>query len=192
VTVRFGAMEADVRLNGGSTEMPVEDCLRGLESNALVLAVQQFAQALYSARGQLAQRSLYLFRDARSAARVGTAAGEPVSTSSRSTTDSPYFLEGTSSLRQARHDGNRRVAGVGGRLRSRPSGWSPGRGLLATPHRVQAGGCCYVHVELVGAADGASAFAVRPSTPGRWSWLLCTDSEPASQIAQRVGARRWI
>ena len=42
-------MEADIRLDRGPAEMPIEDCLRGLEPNALVLAVQELAQALAAA-----------------------------------------------------------------------------------------------------------------------------------------------
>src|SRR5262249_22439150 len=91
--VLYAGAEADVRLDRRPAEMSVEDCLRGLEPNALVFAVQQFAQALHSARGQLTQRSLDLFRDARPAARIGTAAGEPVSARVAFHHDSP-ILEG--------------------------------------------------------------------------------------------------
>jgi adenylate cyclase len=79
MTVGVGVVEADGRLDRRTAEMPVEDCLRSLQPNALVVAVEQLAKALYSARRQLAQRSLDLLRDARPASRIGTAAGEPVS-----------------------------------------------------------------------------------------------------------------
>ena len=51
VAVGATATKADIRLNCRTAKMAIEDCLRGLESDALVLAVQQLAQALDSARG---------------------------------------------------------------------------------------------------------------------------------------------
>jgi hypothetical protein len=58
--------------------MAVKDCSGGFKLDALVRAVQQLAQALDRARGQLPQCSLDHFRNARPAARIGAATGQPV------------------------------------------------------------------------------------------------------------------
>src|SRR5258708_2597238 len=76
---RDSTMEADVRLDCRSAQMAVENCLRRLKLDALVLAVQQLAQTLHGARGQLAQRSLDHLGDSGPAARIGAAARQPVS-----------------------------------------------------------------------------------------------------------------
>ena len=73
------APHRDIGLDCRSAQMAVEDCLRRLELDALVIAVQQLAQALYSTRGQLAQRSLDHIWDAGPAARIGAATWQPVS-----------------------------------------------------------------------------------------------------------------
>ena len=48
------APHREVGLDCRPAQMPVENRLSRLKPDALVLAVQQFAQTLYSARGQLA------------------------------------------------------------------------------------------------------------------------------------------
>ena len=63
----------DIGVDCRSAQMPVEDCLRGLELDALVRAVQQLATPLYSARRQLSQRSFDCVLHAGPAARIGAA-----------------------------------------------------------------------------------------------------------------------
>jgi hypothetical protein len=91
--------------------MAIENCLRGLEPDALVLAVQQLAQAFYSARGQLTQGSPDLFRDARPAARIGTEAREPVSAFVAFHCGSPFLGNAQILLRQTKQDVNPAGAG---------------------------------------------------------------------------------
>ena len=74
------ASHGEIGLDCRSTQMPVEDCLRRLKPDALVLTIQELAQTLYSARGQLAQRSLDHIWDAGPATRIGAATWQPVAT----------------------------------------------------------------------------------------------------------------
>ena len=51
VIIRDTATKADVSLDCRTAEMAIENCLGGLKPDALVLAVQQLAEAHYGARG---------------------------------------------------------------------------------------------------------------------------------------------
>jgi hypothetical protein len=59
--------------------MAIEDRLRCFEPDALIVAVQQLAQALDRARRQLAQPGLDHLGDTGPAARIGATARQPVS-----------------------------------------------------------------------------------------------------------------
>src|SRR4029453_16068413 len=106
--VRGTATKTNVCLDCRTAKMAIENCLRGLKPDALVLAVQQLAQTLYSARRQFTQRSLDHLGHTRPATRIGAAAGEPVSALVAFHYGSPLFLKGQNILREARHDWNAR------------------------------------------------------------------------------------
>ena len=121
VIVRGIGIEVDVGLNCRSAQIPVEDCPRRLELDTLVAAVQQLTQARDRARRQF--RSLVLITSGTPGLPLGLALrpGSQCPWLVRSTMKRPLFLgppahvEGTNSLREARHGENSRAADDGGR-----------------------------------------------------------------------------
>jgi hypothetical protein len=122
---------------------------------ALVIDIQQLAQALDSARAQLTQGSLDHFWNARPAARMHCGLGASVR-DCRVPLRISIFRGGQEHFRRSQARRKRRAVGQGGRLRSRRPRWSPGGGLrrahvpprYTTPGASNAGTCARVHVAL--------------------------------------------
>jgi hypothetical protein len=109
--------QREIGLDCRSAQMAAENCFGGLKLDALVVAVQEFAQALDREWGQIAQRCLDHLWDTRPAARIGAATRQPMSKVVPFHDGTSFFfgasghLEGTSSLPEARHGENWRAAG---------------------------------------------------------------------------------